>query len=236
MERKLSEFMYGELYPIIKVDDTGNTNELYVESKVLEGICPECGELCMEVHDRHSRHIQDTPIHNKCTYINIVAREFKCNNPKCSTCTFTEEFPFACKNQQMTKYLKVFIVTLSIYLSSSCASLILSLLGVNISADSIDNYIKNLVIEDDQNVEEIGIDDVAIRKGMSYATAIYNLKTHSLIALLRGREKEDIKPWLKEHPKIKLVARDRASSYAKAVSEVYPNAKQVADRFHLLVA
>jgi len=79
----------------------------------------------------------------------------------------------------------------------------------------------------------IGIDDVAIRKGISYATAIYDLETHHLIALLEGREKDDIVPWLKAHPKIMVVARDRASSYAEAVSEVLPEAIQIADRFHL---
>lgn len=79
----------------------------------------------------------------------------------------------------------------------------------------------------------IGIDDVSLRKGITYATAIYDLKDHHLIALLKGREKEDIIPWLKKHPKIIFVARDRASAYAKAIDEILPNAIQVADRFHL---
>ena len=74
---------------------------------------------------------------------------------------------------------------------------------------------------------------MAIRKGMKYATAIYDLDTHHLIALLEGREKDDIVPWLKEHKNIKFVARDRASSYAEAIDEVLPNTVQVADRFHL---
>ena len=62
---------------------------------------------------------------------------------------------------------------------------------------------------------------------------IYDLENHQLIALLKGREKDDIIPWLKEHPKIKVVARDRASAYAEAINEVLPNAIQIADRFHL---
>ncbi|WP_242861366.1 hypothetical protein [Cellulosilyticum ruminicola] len=37
------------------------------------------------------------------------------------------------------------------------------------------------------------------------------------MALLEGRDAQTLKTWLKEHKKIKLIARDRASAYAKAI-------------------
>ena len=112
----------------------------------------------------------------------------------------------------MTDYLVQFILGISIYLSSSCvSSLVLSFLGVKVSADTIDNLIKKIEVKDNKDVEGIGIDDVAKRKGQSYATAIYDLEDHHLIALLDGRDANTVKEWLKEHPKIKKVARDRAS-------------------------
>ena len=57
-----------------------------------------------------------------------------------------------------------------------------------------------LNISDNPDVEEVGNDDVVIRKGQTYATAIYDLKDHHLIALLDGREGESLKKWL-EHLK-----------------------------------
>ena len=39
--------------------------------------------------------------------------------------------------------------------------------------------------------------------------------------------------WLQENKHVKKVTRDRASAYAKVISEVLPNAMQIADRFHL---
>ena len=78
------------------------------------------------------------------------------------------------------------------------------------------------------------MDDVATRKGQKYATAIYDLKDHHMIALLDGRDGATLKEWLKKHKKIRLVARDRASAYASAISEVLPECTQVADRFHLM--
>lgn len=40
--------------------------------------------------------------------------------------------------------------------------------------------------------------------------------------------------WLKNYPSIKLVARDRASSYANAISTGLPHADQIADKFHIM--
>ena len=42
--------------------------------------------------------------------------------------------------------------------------------------------------EDDPDVEAVGINDVATRKGQTYATAVYDLKDHHMIALLDGRD------------------------------------------------
>ena len=84
------------------------------------------------------------------------------------------------------------------------------------------------------DIEFIGVDDVCLRKGQTYHTAIYDGNDHHLLALLDGRDGKSLKEWLKEHPKIKIVARDRASAYAAAIAEVLPQAMQVADRFHIL--
>ena len=137
------------------------------------------------------------------------------------------------KNKVKTDNFIQFILTLSIFLSSTATSLILSLLGTTTSADVVDNIIKKIVIRDPIDVEQIGVDDVAIRKGQTYATAIYDLNDHHLITLLDGRDATSFENWLKEHPKIKTIARDRASAYATAINKVLPDCIQVADRFHL---
>ena len=225
-------FLYGKNYPIIKWEEDENIN-FWIEQINTREKCPNCHSECTKVKETHKRKIQDTPIHNKNVYINITVREFKCENSKCKIKTFTEKLPFAGKNQVRTYALTEFIITHAIYMSSNSTSLILSFIGVEVSADTVDNILNKIDIKDNPDVEKIGIDDVSTRKGIKYATAIYDLDTHHLIALLEGREKENIIPWLKKHKKIKLVARDRASSYAEAINEVLPNAIQVADRFHL---
>ena len=60
------------------------------------------------------------------------------------------------------------------------------------------------------------------------------MKDHRMLALLEGRDGEALKEWLKNHDKVKVVARDRASAYASAIKEILPDCMQVADRFHLM--
>ena len=230
MEEKI---LYGNNYPIVEKEISKLGIILKLESKKETQKCPICGNESETTHEYYIRTIQDTPIHNNTVWLKIRCHKYKCSNPMCHVKVFSEEIDFVRKHKVMTDFLVQFILAISMYLSSSCSSLILSFLGVKVSADTIDNIIKKIEIKDNKNVEGIGIDDVAKRKGQNYATAIYDLENHHLIALLDGRNADTVKEWLKKHPKIKKVARDRASEYACAINEILPDCIQVADRFHL---
>jgi hypothetical protein len=80
----------------------------------------------------------------------------------------------------------------------------------------------------------VGIDDWAWRKGRTYGTIVVDLERHCPIALLPTREVEPVAQWLRTHPDIAIIARDRAEAYAEAATRGAPAAQQVADRWHLL--
>ena len=83
-------------------------------------------------------------------------------------------------------------------------------------------------------VRVAGVDDWAWRKGANYGTIIVDLERRRVVDLLADRSAETTAGWLKDHPEVEMVSRDRAGLYAEAARQGAPQARQVADRFHLL--
>jgi DNA-binding CsgD family transcriptional regulator len=80
----------------------------------------------------------------------------------------------------------------------------------------------------------IGIDDWAIRKGTRYGTIIVDQERHVILDLLPDREEATVIAWLRAHPEVRVIPRDRDGVYASAVAKGAPQAQQVSDRWHLL--
>ena len=207
---------------------------IYIKSKSRIGNCPICGELSGSYHGTYELKLQSVPKRMKTTYLYIKAYKYNCENNDCLQKVFMEKLSFASRRSVRTCELESIILCVSIFLSNEGASKVLGLMGIKVSDNTIKRIYDKMAIEPEENIEGAGIDDVAIRKGQSYATAIYDLADRHLVALLEGRDAETLKTWLKTHTKIKTVARDRASAYAKAISEILPDCMQVADRFHLI--
>jgi transposase len=83
-------------------------------------------------------------------------------------------------------------------------------------------------------VRVAAIDDWSWRKGFTYGTIIVDLERRNVVDVLPVRSVEETARWLKRHPEIEIVSRDRCGLYAQGTRQGAPRARQVADRFHLL--
>jgi transposase len=80
----------------------------------------------------------------------------------------------------------------------------------------------------------IGVDDWAQKKGYTYRTILVDLSTHRILDLLPDRTSGTLAARLQQMSELQIVARDRSTEYAKGISQGAPQARQVADRWHLL--
>jgi transposase len=168
--------------------------------------------------------------------LSVQVRRFKCINPQCSRTTFVEQIDnLAQAKQRRTVGLSGAWCAMAQALGGSAAARLSAKLGMPASRDTLLRELRRLGSEGTTAPPVVvGIDDWAITRGHRYGTIVVDLERRCPIEVLDGRESTNVADWLKRHPSIQVVARDRAGAYSDAAQRVIPHAQQVADRWHLL--
>jgi transposase len=86
----------------------------------------------------------------------------------------------------------------------------------------------------DGDLRILGIDDWSWLKGSQYGTIMVDLERPEVVDVLSDRSAETTAAWLAKHPSVEIVSRDRCGLYARGAKQGAAQARQVADRFHLI--
>jgi transposase len=232
----LSKFFPEEYLKITKVIDRKDHIIISLKSVTKKIECLGCGATLNDYHGTYLRKVQDLPILGKNVQLLINIREYRCSNKQCDVVTVAESYDgFLNQYGRMTERCADFICTLALETSCEGSARICKAMNIKVSGDTIIRLLtKRFGLQEEPSCGTvIGIDDFAFKKRQRYGTIIVDEATHKPIALLNGRDGETLKEWLKQNKHVKVVTRDRASAYAKAIQEVLPDAMQIADRFHL---
>lgn len=208
---------------------------LYAKSARRSGVCPYCGSESRHVHSRYIRKIHDLSILGKTVLLIFESRKFFCKNKDCEKKTFAEQpgneiFRY----RRHTRRSELTIIRHGLVMSSNDVTKLLSFIGIQLSSSTILRYLHRLSPFDYEGIKEIGVDDWAWRKGVSYGTIVIDLQNGYPIDLLGDRNEKSFRTWLKEHKQIKLVSRDRSTDYSSAIASTKHHVIEVADKFHLI--
>ena len=239
-------FEYGGVVPdyfeLQDIEMGKEAKKVYWVSNTTESICPFCGEKSTELaNEYYHKEIQDIPVNGMAVFHVCRVNKYKCRNPGCKHKIFTERTDGFCdEDARKTERFKKYCVLQAMQSNCHAAEQALKLEGAKVSNDTISRYAKAVaakVIEEslrDNDVEIISVDDVNLRKGdkSSACTVFIDEKTHRVLIIIRGTNKEAVAQVLEKFTSSKIFSRDRASAYSSAATEA--NKTQVADRFHLI--
>ncbi len=207
-----------------------------VSSLAAQATCPRCGQPSQQIRGHYVRQLRDLPWATRSVQVRLSVRKFRCRASDCPQQIFTERLPdlvrpFARRTARMEQAMRQLALTAGGEGSARLSHHI----GLVASPDTFLRLIRGATLPDPPAAHAVGLDEWALRKQRQYGAIIVDLETHRVVDLLPDDARATVTAWLKQHPEIEVISRDRSGSFAAAARDGAPQAIQVADRFHLVV-
>ncbi len=201
------------------------------------GCCPDCGTPSSSCHSRYVRTLSDLPISGAVVKLRLSVRRFRCRQRSCRRKTFSEPLApnIGRRHGRRVARCDGLLHAVGLALGGRPGSRMMARLAVPWSKDTLLRAVRREAAAAGLTpaATVIGIDDFAWRRGHSYGSIVVDLERRTVIDILPDRQRDTIMSWLKEHPQVRIICRDRGPGYGAAAAEAAPQARQVADRWHL---
>lgn len=198
--------------------------------------CIHCQSKKLRKKTSFTRQVRHEPIGHRQTILRFKAHKFYCR-----TCCryFNQRFPGIGKHQRATAKLKKHVFHqhtegISQQSLSRCFKL---------GKATIERWYHQQYVLENQELKQaacpqvLGIDEHFFSKKQGYATTFCNLKRHKIFDIVKGRSGKELENYLEKLPgreRVKVICIDLSSNYKHLIQRYFPNAKIVADRFHVV--
>ena len=227
--------LYGQVNT--RVAYKGNTIILYAESKDRLKVCPKCGGRHLVKNGWRHRDFVGLPIGGKKTIIRMKVQRYQCKHEGCDY-DQQENIPFATGSKSYTHRFAKYVVDLLKFMTVKDVSRFLDV-GWDTIKDIHFTYLKRRYSPPSlKGLEDIGIDEFAVKKGHVYKTIVVNLATGNIVYVGDGKGVDALKGFWKrvkrEGVVIKHIATDLSSAFISSVLQNAPKAIHVYDHFHVV--
>ena len=198
--------------------------------------CPHCESEELRKKTTIKRKIQHESVGVRRSELHLKSHKYLCK-----TCGryFNQRFPGILKWQRATEAFRREIFEKH-HMGISQVDLAKS---ANIGAATVERWYqyflkkKESEIKDQHYPKYLGIDEHFFSKKQGFLTTLCSLDRHHVLDILPGKSREKILPHLKRikgRESVQMVCMDLCQHYRSIVKEVFPNARIVADRFHVI--
>jgi transposase len=210
-----------------------------VETKNISAKCPNCHKLTSKIDHRYLHIVRDNSISGKKAYLSIRKKVFYCRPCDYSFAETIDSIPS--KHIYTKRYERTVF--------EGCLENTISNVGrtEKLPYDCVRGIYKRIadvciehLMNQSEEIEILGIDEIAIRKGhKDFQAVVSNISGGYVMEMLPDRKKSTVLKYLRKLPKkakkrIVFVSIDMWEGYFRATKEALPGTTIVIDRFHVM--